>query len=148
VDFALRTGAKPISFHTPHDTIQTGRAIMPASSGAVVRGSLTVTETESVLALHEGALQVMTPDGTQLLQPGQGVHLAQTQTPPPQTQEKKDEKKDKAGAAVPAAGGATYGGLSATTWAIIGAVVVVGAVAGIAAAASSSGGGGTAVSGF
>ncbi len=34
VDFAMRPDAKPVSFHTPHDTIQTERAIVPASSGS------------------------------------------------------------------------------------------------------------------
>ena len=65
VDFAMRPDAKPVSFHTPHDTIQTERAIVPASSGSMVRGSIKVSETESVMSVQEGALQVMSPDGTQ-----------------------------------------------------------------------------------
>jgi hypothetical protein len=150
VDFAIRTGAKPISFHTPHDSIQAERAIVPASGAGMARGSLMVTETESVLTLQEGALQVMSPDGTQLLQPGQAIRLAQTQTTPPQTKEK-EEKKDKGGAVVAGAGagGTTplYGGLSATTWTIIGVGVAAGIAAGVAVGASGGSDSGP-VSGF
>lgn len=77
VDFALRPDAKPISFHTPHDTLQTEGAIVSASGSAMVRGTLKVTETESVLTMHEGVLQVMSSDGTVLVEPGQGMRLAQ-----------------------------------------------------------------------
>jgi len=82
VDFALRPDAKPISFHTPHDTIQTERAIVPASSTGLIRGYIAVTDSESVLALQEGTLQVMSPDGTVLVEPGQGIRLAQAQVAP------------------------------------------------------------------
>lgn len=77
LDFALRPDAKPISFHTPHDTLQTEGAIVSASGAGMVRGSLTVTESESVLTMHEGTLQVMNTDGTVLVEPGQGLRLAQ-----------------------------------------------------------------------
>jgi len=77
LDFAIRPEAKPISFHTPHDSLQTDGAIMSASGGAMVRGSLLVTEKESTLTMHEGTLQVMSADGALLAEPGQGLRLAQ-----------------------------------------------------------------------
>jgi len=76
VDFTIRPDGKPISFHTPHDTIPMERAIMPASSTAMVKGSIQVTESESLLSIHEGTMQVMSPDGTMLVEPGQGLRLA------------------------------------------------------------------------
>lgn len=77
LDFAIRPESKPISFHTPHDSLQTDGAIMSASGGAMVRGSLLVTEKESTLTMHEGTLQVMSADGALLAEPGQGLRLAQ-----------------------------------------------------------------------
>lgn len=75
VEFAMRPDGKPIAFHTPHDTIQMERAIVPASGTAMVKGSITVSETESTLAVREGTLQVMGPDGTLLVPAGQGIRL-------------------------------------------------------------------------
>lgn len=127
VDFAMRPDAKPVSFHTPLDTIQTERAIVPASSGSKVRGSIKVSETESVMSVQEGALQVMSPDGTKLVQPGQGIRLAAAPATTGAT------------ASVAGAGGAPlYAGLTATTWTLIG--VGVAAAIAIPLALSSSGG--------
>jgi hypothetical protein len=113
VDFSMRADAKPISFHTPLDTIQTAQALVPASSTGMVKGSIKVTEKESVLNIQEGALQVMAPDGTQLVQSGQAVRLAAAGTT--------------TGTTTPAdTTPLLYGGLTATQWAIIGGVVVVG----------------------
>jgi hypothetical protein len=147
VDFAIRPGAKPISFHTPHDTVQAERAILPASSGSMVRGSIIVTEKESVVAVQEGALQMMSSDGTQLVQPGQAILLAQTPQSGTQSTQQSDEKK-KAGAA-PVEGGAAgagaggvfieNGALTTVGWVTVG-VLTAGAIAGIAVAASGGGG--------
>jgi hypothetical protein len=154
VDFAMKNGAKPISFHTPYDSIQADRAIVPATNAAMVRGSLAVNETEAVLAIHEGTLQVMDADGTQLVQPGQSIRLAQTQMTPQQAKEKEEADKKKAAAAAPGgttagagAGNVFYanGALTTVGWVTVG-VLGAGAIAGIAVAAS-SGGGTTAVSG-
>lgn len=105
IDFAVRPDAKPISFHTPHDTLQTDGAIVSASGAAMVRGSLSVTESESILTMYEGTLQVMSADGAVLVEPGQGLRLAQA-TP-------------KTAAAIPAAkagaGAGTIGGYTAAT---------------------------------
>jgi hypothetical protein len=112
VDFSMRADAKPIAFHTPLDTIQTAQALVPASNTGMVKGSIKVTEKESVLNIQEGALQVMAPDGTQLVQSGQAVRLAAAGTTD-------DKTKTEAAPLL-------YGGLTATQWAIIGGVVVVG----------------------
>jgi hypothetical protein len=99
VDFAMQNGAKPMAFHTPHDTIQAERAILPASSAALVRGSIMVTEKETAMTVREGALQVMGRDGVQLVQPGQSIRLAQSQmTPPPPAKEKEEKDRKKAAA--------------------------------------------------
>jgi hypothetical protein len=130
LDFAMRPEAKPISFHTPHDTLQTQGAIVPASGTAMVRGSIKVTENESVLTMQEGTLQVMSPDGTVLVQPGQGLRLAQAQGTP------------KAATASAGAGGGT------STLAWVGAAVGVAAIGTVAGVVGTSGGGTTTVSGF
>jgi hypothetical protein len=127
VDFAMRADAKPISFHTPNDTIQMERAIVPASGAGMVRGSIKVSETESVLSMQEGALQVMSPDGTVLIQPGQGIRLAAAPATTGAT------------AGVAGSGETLYGGLTVTTWALIG--LGVAAAIAIPVALSSGGGG-------
>jgi hypothetical protein len=110
VDFAMRSDAKPISFHTPLDTIQTERAIVPASNTGMVKGFIKVTEKESVLNIQEGALQVMAPDGTQLVQSGQAIRLAAAGTTTGTTTTEAP----------------LYYGLTGTQWAIIGGVAVIG----------------------
>jgi hypothetical protein len=130
VDFVMRPDANPISFHTPHDLIQTERAIVPASSTGMIRGYITVTESESVLALQEGTLQVMSPDGTVLVEPGQGIRLAQAQVAP----------------AAPAAGAGGAAAEFGTAWTVISlgaAAVAIGVPAGFVATS----GGSTSVSG-
>ncbi len=76
IDFTIRPDGKPISFHTPHDSIPMERAIMPASGTAMLKGSIQVSANESLLSIHEGTMQVMSPDGTMLVEPGQGLRLA------------------------------------------------------------------------
>ena len=120
VDFAMRSDAKPISFHTPLDTIQTERAIVPASNTGMVKGFIKVTEKESVLNIQEGALQVMAPDGTQLVQSGQAIRLAAAGTT--------------TGTATTEA--PLYYGLTGTQWAIITGVAVVGLGVGLGLALS------------
>lgn len=77
VDFSMRPEVKPVTFHTPHDAIQTERVIIPAGSGSLVRGYLSVTDEGTELNVEKGALQVMTRDGSQLVQPGHSIVLAQ-----------------------------------------------------------------------
>jgi hypothetical protein len=145
VHFAMRADAKPVSFHTPHDTLQTEPALVPAGSAGMVRGSIMVSETESILAIQEGALQVMSADGTLLVQPGQSIRLAQAQMTPQQSKEKQEQDKKKAGAAVVGAGAAGAGAAGAG---VTGALVAGFTTAGIALnAALVANTGGHAVSG-
>jgi hypothetical protein len=117
IDFAIRPDAKPISFHTPHDTIQAEGSIVPASGTATVRGSIKVSETESVLSIQEGAMQVMSPGGTVLVQPGKVIRLAQAQMTP----------KAAAPAAASGGGAAAAGGYTTWTWAgvLLGTAAIV-----------------------
>jgi hypothetical protein len=152
VHFAMRADAKPVSFHTPHDTLQTEQALVPASSTGMVRGSIMVTEAESVLAIEEGALQVMSADGTMLVQPGQTIRLAQAQMTPQQSKEKQEQDKKKAGAVIVGAGAAGAGAGAAAGAGIAGPIIAGAVVAGIAVNAAAvgtsgfSGGGAQAVS--
>jgi hypothetical protein len=144
VDFAIKTGAKPISFHSPYDSIQADRAIVPATNTAMVRGSIAVSESEAVLAKAEGTLQMIDAEGTQLVQPGQSIRLAQTQMTPQETKEKEEEdiKKAAAAATVGAAGASAaaggFAGLSTTTLVALG----VGVAAAVAVGVAVGGGGG------
>lgn len=117
VDFVMRPDGKPISFHTPHDTIPMERAIMPANSAGMLKGSITVSETDSLLSIQEGTLQVRGPDGTMLVQPGQGIRLVAAATA---------ATGAKAGAAEETW---TFAGITATktTW-LVGTVVAVGVI--------------------
>lgn len=124
VDFSMRPDAKPVSFHTPHDTMAAERAIMPAGSTARVRGSVRVTERESLLSIQEGALQVMSPDGTMLVQPGQALRLAA------------------APAAATSTRSTTYAGLTDTQWAIVGGIAGAGVIAAVTAVILANSGGG------
>ena len=120
VDFSMRADAKPISFHTPLDTIQTQQALVPASNAGMVKGSIKVSEKEAVLSIQEGALQVMAPDGTQLVQPGQAIRLAAAGSTTTTTTESAP----------------VYYGLTGTQWAIIGGVAVIGLGVGLGLALS------------
>ncbi len=131
VDFVMRPDAKPISFHTPHDIIEAQRAIVPASNTSMIRGYIAVNDSESVLALEEGALQVMSPEGTVLVEPGQGIRLAQAQMAP--------------GAPAAGAGGAAPAGFGAA-WTIVGLGTGIAAI-GVTAGMVATSGGRTSVSG-
>ena len=87
-----------------------------------------VTEKESVMTVHEGTLQVMAPDGTQLVQPGQSIHLAQSQMTPPPTQQGKTTDRRKAAALWWGGNDAawTIGGLAVGFAGIIAPAVVIG----------------------
>jgi hypothetical protein len=83
VDFAMGSQAKLIDFHTPHDTIRTQEIVLPASTESkVVRGSVIVTEGGTELVIHQGALRVSTLNGSQLVQPGRSITLAQASSAP------------------------------------------------------------------
>lgn len=104
VDFALRAEGKPISFHTPHDLIETQQMIIPAGSEGVLRGHVTVTEKTTELAVDAGAMQVLTRNGVELVEQGHTIVLAQAQmTAPPEEKGNDDPPADTAGG-VPSSG--------------------------------------------
>lgn len=139
VDFAIRAEAKPVAFHTPQDLIRAEQAIVPAGTNGLVRGYVTVSDTGTELNVQEGALQVVSQNGTQTVKPGQPmIILAQAQM-----NGEKDKKDKKAAGAVVAGGGAAGaaaggGGLS-TTAMVIGGVMAAGIAGGVAAAAATTG---------
>lgn len=141
IDFAVRSGAKPIAFHTPHDTLQTEQAIMPADTAGMVKGHILVTETESVLSVQEGALQVSSKEGPQLIQPGTSIKLAQAQMTPT-APKKDDDKKKPAGAVITGAGGgaaAGGAGVGTNTMLVVGGLAAAGIGIGAGIAATSGG---------
>jgi hypothetical protein len=77
IDFALRADAKPVQFQTPFDSLTAKPYLIPASSEAVVRGTLQVSETRAVLTVTQGSLELTTSDGQQLIQAGNTLVLAQ-----------------------------------------------------------------------
>ncbi|MCG6535624.1 MAG: hypothetical protein L7F78_13240, partial [Syntrophales bacterium LBB04] len=112
------------------------------------------------LTMLEGALQVTGSQGSQLVQPGHTIVLAQANLPPAPEAQDKSSDQDKAGGAVGGAGaegaavggagaegaaaggavaGGTLGGISTTTM-VIGGVVGLAAVGGGVAAAKGHGG--------
>ncbi len=130
IDFAFRADASPVAFRTPHDLILTQRIIIPAGTEAVVRGYINVTADKTELAVEQGALQVSSRNGTQVIEPGSSIVLAQAQVPsPPQPQE---DNRPKGGYIPPGSGGT---GISTTTW-VVGGLAAAGVVAGVAVAAT------------
>ena len=133
VDFAIAAQAKPMAFHTPHDIITAEQAIIPASSDGLVRGYVSVTENGTELTVQEGALQVMSSDGRQLVQAGHSVVLAQAKVG-------KTEKAAAAGAAASAGAGAGIaagsGGISSSTALAAGGIVAAGIAGGVIATGS------------
>jgi hypothetical protein len=103
VDFALRTEGKSISFHTPHDVIQTQQVIVPAGSEGLLRGHVTVTAKATELAVDQGAMQVLTRNGVELVEQGRSIVLAQAQMLAPPEDKGKDDPPDTAGV-VPVSG--------------------------------------------
>ncbi|MFP5213368.1 MAG: hypothetical protein ACLGPL_08315 [Acidobacteriota bacterium] len=146
VNFAIRGEASPVAFHTPHDVVRAEQIVVPAASNGAVRGSVTVSDAATEIAVTEGALQVVSSNGTQLVQPGNSIVLAQAKV----ADDKESKDKKKAGAAVvgsgtaagttTAAAAATTGSIAgiSTTTMVVGGVVAAGTVGGIAAAASTS----------
>ena len=76
VDFILRPDMKPISFHTPFDSLQTQPGMTPASSDSKIRGFIVVTEDSAELRVTEGSLKVLSDDGMLMVNPKQGIRLA------------------------------------------------------------------------
>lgn len=83
VDFTMRSQVKPVTFHTPHDTLQTQQVIVPAGNNGLVRGYVVVTDGSTELHVTEGALQMTTRNGSQRVHPGHSIQLAQAVIAPP-----------------------------------------------------------------
>jgi len=77
IDFALRADTKPIAFRTPNQLVQTEPALVPASTGGLIKGYVKVTADRTEFVVQQGALRVTTSEGTQLLQNGRSIVLAQ-----------------------------------------------------------------------
>lgn len=135
VDFAMRSEAKPVSFHTPHDLIRSEQAVVPAGDKGVVRGFITVSDKGTELSVQEGALQVVSSDGTQWVQPGRSIVLARAGM---------EGNTPMTGAQVPAkpalAPGAGGGALTTTSMVAGGAaaLAILGAGAGFAASGNNN----------
>ena len=76
VSFAVRADAKPVEFTTPFDSFRAKPALIPASSDAVIRGTLDVTESRAVLTMTEGSLELANAEGHKLLKAGNSIVLA------------------------------------------------------------------------
>jgi hypothetical protein len=77
VDFALRPDAKPVTFMTPHKTIESQQAIAPASTSGLVRGYVNVTDQDTQFVVTQGSLRTASATvGPRDVQKGQGVMLA------------------------------------------------------------------------
>ena len=81
VDFAMRPDAKPVTFITPHDVIETQQAIAKASSEGLIKGFVTVTKDETQLGILEGSLRASGTAGSRIIEAGKGISLAQANPP-------------------------------------------------------------------
>lgn len=128
IDFTLRADARPVAFHTPAGLLETEQALVPASTGGLIKGYVEVQKDRTSLVVEEGALRLRTAQGVQLAQNGQPIILAQFGEIP-------------AGEAIAAAGAATGGG---TAGAIAGgaSTAAIFSAAGLHASGATKGGGG------
>ncbi len=125
VDFALRANAKPVTFTTPHKTIDSQQAIVPASGNGLVRGYVEVTEKETQFIVTEGSPRAVSSSAPQATQQGQGITLAQATG---------------GMGGKPPGGSGGNSGIPTEAW-IAGGVAGAGLVTAIAVAASQGGGG-------
>ena len=142
VDFTLRPDAKLVSFYTPQDTLRLEEVIVSAATNKMLRGSVIVTKGKTVFSVQEGTVRVSTEKGTQIVEAGKSIRLAQVQLSPAADKNKKKKAAGAymAGSGSGAAAGGTILGLSTPAAVMTGAgVVAIGVGAGVAA---NSGGGG------
>lgn len=81
VDFAMRPDAKPVTFITPHDVINTQQAIAKAGSDGLIKGFVTVTKDETQLGMLEGSLRASGTKGSRVIDEGKGISLAVANPP-------------------------------------------------------------------
>ena len=118
VDFSLRADAKPVSFQTTHDSLTTKPFLLPASTDAVVRGTLRVDDSKAVLSITQGSLEVVNNDGRQLIHAGNALVMAQAVTSgetTPSAQTPAPGSGIATGAVIIGAGGATAIGAAILT---------------------------------
>jgi len=115
VDFAVRDEGKPISFHTPHDLVQTQRIIVPAGSEGLLRGHIVVEAKTTELGVDQGAMQVLSRNGVDLIQEGHSIVLAQAEMSASPGEKSKDDPSD-TGGLPPSAASAVAGPDFSTTW--------------------------------
>ncbi|ABK18993.1 hypothetical protein Sfum_3320 [Syntrophobacter fumaroxidans MPOB] len=115
VDFAVRTEGKPISFHTPHDLVQTQRMIVPAGSEGLLRGHIIVEAKTTELGVDQGAMQVLSRNGVDLIQEGHSIVLAQAEMSASPREDGKDARPDAGGFPLSAAS-AVAGPDMSTIW--------------------------------
>jgi hypothetical protein len=144
VDFAVRADAKPVSFTTPFDTVSSQPHAVPASSDAVVRGTLQVGKDRAVLRVTQGSLEVVSSSGQQLVQAGNSIVLAQAAVGAAGAGAAGSAGAAGAGAAAAGAGAALGGIGLGTAAAVVAGVGVTAIAAGAVAAASEGGDGGEA----
>lgn len=77
LDFALSADSGPLEFKTPFDDLHASPYSLPASSDAVIRGNLRVTEEYAVLTLAQGSLELTNSRGQTLLHAGNAITMAQ-----------------------------------------------------------------------
>lgn len=131
VDFALRADAKPVTFITPHKTIDSRRAVVPASDAGPVRGYVEVTAQDTRFVVTDGSLPTSGTGAAALAPPGQGIVPAQA-----------TGGVAAVGGSAGAVGsdGGTFLGLS-TPQLVVGGVATAGIITGVTVAATSSSGG-------
>jgi hypothetical protein len=137
VDFAIGPESRGLTFNVPGQTLQAEKSVASATDGGVVRGYVSVTEKGAEIVVQEGALQVATAEGSQVIEPNRPLVMAMD----------KNGKVVAAGTAAAglAAGGAGMagasggGGVSAGAAVAGGAVAAAGVAAGVAASADDGG---------
>jgi len=115
IDFAVRTEGKPIFFHTPHDLVQTQRMIVPVGSEGLLRGHIIVEAKTTELGVDQGAMQVLSRNGVDLIEEGHSIVLAQAEMSASPGEKIEDDRPD-AGGLPPSASSAVAGPDFSTTW--------------------------------
>lgn len=94
--FVIYDVSHQFSFFTPDGSyIQSEGFIAPASTGSSIKGSVEVTDKDTVIAMDSGSMIVQTQDGTRTVKPGQALVLAMANPP------EEDEGNNPRGGVVP-----------------------------------------------
>lgn len=138
LSFTLNERAWPVQVSTPLECfLLQSPADMAERPSGLIRGRLSVTESDVALSVESGALDLHTSSGRHSVLAGQSIRLAQAQMTPEGVLESEEEAADEV---VPEE--ELEAGMSGNTKLILGGVGAVGVAAGIAALAGGGGGGG------